>query len=174
MGLGRHLLVFAALVVNLWVGGDLVEAAAGGMARVGFEALLILGYLWFVIGLGGLTLRTSAAASGERGSEMNRHEMMAKIGSGVGLRTAKHARLFEVRAERRGLVFVPESSGLSRPPVPWSGDTGIEHLYGKWEEAGMPPERTWLRDMSAGPARFNASYLHAAFHFFAGRIKAEA
>ena len=54
MGLWRHLLVFAALVVNLWVGGDLVEAAAGGMARVGFEALLILGYLWFVIGLGGL------------------------------------------------------------------------------------------------------------------------
>ena len=51
MGLWRHLLVFGALVVNLWVGGDLVEAFAGGMARVGFEALLILGYLWFVIGL---------------------------------------------------------------------------------------------------------------------------
>lgn len=54
MGLWRHLLVFGALVVNLWVGGDLVESFAGGMARVGFEAVLILGYLWFVIGLGGL------------------------------------------------------------------------------------------------------------------------
>lgn len=54
MGLWRHLLVFGALVVNLWVGGDIVEAFAGGMARVGFEAVLILGYLWFVIGLSGL------------------------------------------------------------------------------------------------------------------------
>ena len=47
MGLWRHLLAFGALVVNLWVGGDIIEAFAGGMARVGFEALLILGYLWF-------------------------------------------------------------------------------------------------------------------------------
>jgi len=53
VGLCRHLLVFGALVVNLWVGGDIVQAFAGDMARVGFEVLLILGYLWFVIGLGG-------------------------------------------------------------------------------------------------------------------------
>ena len=32
MGLWRHLVVFAALVVNLWVGGDLVEAFAGHYA----------------------------------------------------------------------------------------------------------------------------------------------
>jgi hypothetical protein len=54
VGLWRHLLVFGALVVNLWVGGDLVETYVGPMARFGFEAVLILGYLWFVIGLGGL------------------------------------------------------------------------------------------------------------------------
>ena len=54
MGWWRHLLVFAALVVNLWVGGDLVEAAAGGAARWAFEGALILGWLWFVVGLGGL------------------------------------------------------------------------------------------------------------------------
>ena len=54
MGWRRHLLVFTALVVNLWVGGDLVEAAAGGAARWAFEGALILGWLWFVVGLGGL------------------------------------------------------------------------------------------------------------------------
>ena len=51
MGLWRHLLVFGALVVNLWVGGDLIEAVAGEAARTAFELVLILGYLWFVIGL---------------------------------------------------------------------------------------------------------------------------
>ncbi len=54
MGLWRHLLVFGALVVNLWVGGDIVEAMAGGAARTAFELVLITGYLWFVIGLGRL------------------------------------------------------------------------------------------------------------------------
>ena len=29
MGWPRHLVIFAALLVNLWVGGDLVEALAG-------------------------------------------------------------------------------------------------------------------------------------------------
>ena len=57
MRLWRHLLVFAALVVNLWVGGDIVEELAGPVARGAFELLLILGYLWFVIGLGGLLRR---------------------------------------------------------------------------------------------------------------------
>ena len=54
MGLWRHLLVFAALIVNLWVGGDLLDVLAGPAARGAFELLLILGYLWFVVGLGGL------------------------------------------------------------------------------------------------------------------------
>ena len=57
MGLWRHLLVFAALIVNLWVGGDIVEEIAGPVARGAFELLLILGYLWFVIGLRGLLRR---------------------------------------------------------------------------------------------------------------------
>ncbi len=59
MGLWRHLLVFVALVVNLWIGGDLVEAVAGHYARGGFELLLIFGYLWFVIGFRGLLRRRS-------------------------------------------------------------------------------------------------------------------
>ena len=57
MGVWRHLAAFAALVVNLWLGGDLVEAAAGAWARAAFELLLILGYLWFAAGLGGLARR---------------------------------------------------------------------------------------------------------------------
>jgi hypothetical protein len=59
VGLWRHLLVFAALVVNLWVGGDIVEAFAGPVVRGAFELVLILGYLWFVIGLGGLLRRST-------------------------------------------------------------------------------------------------------------------
>ena len=51
VGLWRHLVVFAALIVNLWVGGDLVEALAGHYTRGLFELLLIFGYLWFVVGL---------------------------------------------------------------------------------------------------------------------------
>ncbi len=57
MGLWRHLLVFAALVVNLWVGGDIIEQLAGLVARSAFELALILGYLWFVIGFRGLLRR---------------------------------------------------------------------------------------------------------------------
>ena len=53
----RHLLVFLALVVNLWVGGDLVEDFAGGVARVLFELTLIGGWLWLVVGVGGLLRR---------------------------------------------------------------------------------------------------------------------
>lgn len=49
MGFGRHLLVFGALAVNLWVGGELVEASAGHYARGGFELALIFGYLLLVL-----------------------------------------------------------------------------------------------------------------------------
>ncbi len=45
----RHALIFVALVVNLWVGGDMVESIAGRYARGGFELLLISGYLVFVL-----------------------------------------------------------------------------------------------------------------------------
>ncbi len=54
LGLGRHLLVLMALVVNLWIGGDLVEAWLGHYARGGFELAVIFGYLWLVLGLGRL------------------------------------------------------------------------------------------------------------------------
>nr|ADI17982.1 hypothetical protein [uncultured Chloroflexi bacterium HF0200_09I09] len=54
VGLWRHLVVFGALVVNLWIGGDLVEVVAGPYVRGAFELLLIFGYLWLVVGLGGL------------------------------------------------------------------------------------------------------------------------
>ncbi len=57
MGWPRHLVIFAALLVNLWLGGDLVEALAGPYARGLFELVLILGYLWFVVGLGSLLRR---------------------------------------------------------------------------------------------------------------------
>ena len=51
MGFGRHLLVLGALAVNLWAGGDLVEAWAGRYARSGFELTLIFGYLFLVLGV---------------------------------------------------------------------------------------------------------------------------
>ncbi len=41
--------MLSALVVNLWLGGDLVEAVAGRYARGGFELLLILGYMVLVL-----------------------------------------------------------------------------------------------------------------------------
>ena len=47
----RHAIIFVALVVNLWVGGDMVESVAGPYARGGFELLLISGYLVFVLRL---------------------------------------------------------------------------------------------------------------------------
>ncbi len=54
MGLGRHLLVLTALVVNLWLGGNFVEAWAGHALRSAFEATLILGYLAWVLRFGNL------------------------------------------------------------------------------------------------------------------------
>ena len=47
----RHLLAFAALLVNLWLAGDLVESLAGGAARAAFEFTLIAAYAWFVLGV---------------------------------------------------------------------------------------------------------------------------
>lgn len=57
MGLGKHLLVLAALVVNLWLGGNVIETWAGHAARSVFEATLILGYLALVFRLGDLRRR---------------------------------------------------------------------------------------------------------------------
>ena len=54
----RHLVVFAALVVNLWVGGALIEQLAGLFVRGGFEMLLIFGYLHFMWGFPGKLRRS--------------------------------------------------------------------------------------------------------------------
>lgn len=47
----RHVAIFAALLVNLWLTGDLVEAWAGRAARSAFELLLIVGWLVLVVGV---------------------------------------------------------------------------------------------------------------------------
>ncbi len=51
LGLGGHLLVLAALVVNLWFGGDLLQAWLGWDVRQVFEFALILAYMWLVLGI---------------------------------------------------------------------------------------------------------------------------
>jgi hypothetical protein len=51
ISLPLHLVVLVALIVNLWFGGDMVEAWAGYVARAFFEILLILGYVVLVIGM---------------------------------------------------------------------------------------------------------------------------
>ena len=51
MGLGKHIAVFVALVINLWLGGDLIEEWLGRYGRAAFEGSLILGYLTIVLGV---------------------------------------------------------------------------------------------------------------------------
>ena len=51
LSLWTHLAAVAALVVNLWIGGDFVEAWVGHAARSAFELLLMLGYVVFVLGI---------------------------------------------------------------------------------------------------------------------------
>ncbi|MBT5775017.1 MAG: hypothetical protein HOH95_11645, partial [Dehalococcoidia bacterium] len=51
LDLRMHVLAIVALAVNLWVGGDLVEAWLGAGMRSGFELLLILGYMVVVLGM---------------------------------------------------------------------------------------------------------------------------
>ena len=46
-----HVLAIVALAVNLWVGGDLVEAWLGAGVRSAFELLLIVGYMVVVLGM---------------------------------------------------------------------------------------------------------------------------
>ncbi|RLT26722.1 MAG: hypothetical protein DWI48_05495 [Chloroflexi bacterium] len=54
VSLTTHLVVLAAMVVNLWVGGDLIEGWAGHTARSAFEIVLIAGYVVLVLGYGRL------------------------------------------------------------------------------------------------------------------------
>lgn len=51
LSLWTHLAAAAALMANLWIGGDFVEAWFGHAARSGFELLLMLGYVVFVLGI---------------------------------------------------------------------------------------------------------------------------
>jgi hypothetical protein len=50
-GWGVHGMVFVALIVNLWFGGDFVEALVGRPARGLFEIGLILAYMTLVVGM---------------------------------------------------------------------------------------------------------------------------
>ena len=51
LGFGTHLAIFLALVVNLWFGGDLVEARLGHVVRSALEIALIGAWLILVIGM---------------------------------------------------------------------------------------------------------------------------
>lgn len=55
--------MLSALVVNLWLGGNLVETWGGHALRSAFEAVLILGYLAWVLRFG--NLRGPHAGTGE-------------------------------------------------------------------------------------------------------------
>jgi hypothetical protein len=51
VGWGKHAIILVALVLNLWVGGDLIELWLGRGARGAFEITLILGYLTLIVGM---------------------------------------------------------------------------------------------------------------------------
>jgi len=47
----KHALIVAALIINLWFGGDLVQEFVGGFARTVFEITLILGWMTLILGM---------------------------------------------------------------------------------------------------------------------------
>ena len=51
ISLTKHAVILVALVVNLWVGGDYIEAWLGHAARAAFELALILGWMTLIIGM---------------------------------------------------------------------------------------------------------------------------
>lgn len=51
IGWGKHTVILVAMVINLWVGGDLVEVWLGHFARSIFELTLILGWLTLIVGM---------------------------------------------------------------------------------------------------------------------------
>ena len=51
LGWGTHMAILAALVVNLWVGGDFIEARLGHVARSVFEIAMIGAWLVLVVGM---------------------------------------------------------------------------------------------------------------------------
>ena len=51
LGWGAHAAILAALAINLWVGGDLIEARLGYVARSVFEIAMIGAWLVLVVGM---------------------------------------------------------------------------------------------------------------------------
>jgi hypothetical protein len=51
ISLTRHAIIFVALVINLWVGGDYVAAWFGHTWRTVFELTLILGWMTLILGM---------------------------------------------------------------------------------------------------------------------------
>lgn len=51
IGFGKHLVIFTAVVINLWFGGDLIEAWLGHAPRAAFEIVMILGYMVLILGI---------------------------------------------------------------------------------------------------------------------------
>ena len=100
-----------------------------------------------------------------------------KVGNGVHLPTVAGRATFDLYASDGGMVFVPTSSGRRRE-TPWGGymwvNTSVEELYREWIKAGMPGTTTWLGEAAAEggvPQYHNATYLLAAFHFFADLLQ---
>ena len=73
IGWGKHAIILAAVVINLWIGGDYIEAWLGHGARVAFELLLILGWMTLVVGMRApLPWRRPREAGREGGREEER------------------------------------------------------------------------------------------------------
>ncbi|MFA7249648.1 MAG: hypothetical protein WC273_08450 [Dehalococcoidia bacterium] len=74
LGWGAHACVLLALVVNLWFGGDLVEAWLGHLARSAIEILLIGAWLVLVVGIRAPWLWRSREGRGAPGDAEDRRE----------------------------------------------------------------------------------------------------
>ncbi|MDA0815795.1 MAG: hypothetical protein O2924_04410 [Chloroflexi bacterium] len=51
IGLAKHIVIFVALLINLWVAGDLIQAWVGPFWRTVFELTLILGWMTIILGM---------------------------------------------------------------------------------------------------------------------------
>lgn len=51
ISLTKHAVILVALVVNLWVGGDYIEAWFGHGWRAAFELALIFGWMTLIVGM---------------------------------------------------------------------------------------------------------------------------
>lgn len=51
IGITKHLVIFTALIINLWIGGDLIEVWQGHAVRTIFELVMILGYMVLILGI---------------------------------------------------------------------------------------------------------------------------